>query len=211
MERARRGASATGSISLWRKRQLPGNPDSHETGRKAGLLVGWLGGRAAAVHAINPGNPESSRFNSHFERVPYLEAIKIVGVNGKALDSLRVAPGANDQAAASPDHAFHEVAADDGGGVISDFLGRIEPAVRDDGPGQNERKRDEAGVDALENLDFLVFAGASVQKNGKGKCDKKQKTKEDQHQVFFGLLFFVALALAVFLDRRARKHQENGK
>ncbi len=26
--------------------------------------------------------------------------------------------------------------------------------------------------------------------------------------VFFGLLFFVALALAVFLDRRARKHQE---
>src|SRR5581483_957574 len=55
---------------------------------------------------------------------------------------------------------------------------------------------------------FLVFAGASVQKNGKGKCDKKQKTKEDLMLVFFGLLFFVALALAVFLDRRARKHQE---
>src|SRR5215472_12515846 len=26
--------------------------------------------------------------------------------------------------------------------------------------------------------------------------------------VFFGVLFFVALAIAVFLDRRARKHQE---
>src|SRR5579885_509717 len=130
MERARRGAGATDSISLWRKRQLPGNPDSHETGRKAGLLVGWLGGRAAAVHTINPGNPESSRFNRHFERVPYLEAIKIVGVNGKALDSLRVAPAANDKSEVSPHHAFQEAAAIDGGGVLSVFLERVEPAVR---------------------------------------------------------------------------------
>jgi len=50
--------------------------------------------------------------------------------------------------------------------VVDDIFLRVEASVDEEGGGENPREGDEAVVDALEDFDFPVIAGAALEDDG---------------------------------------------
>jgi len=135
------------------------------------------------VNAVVPRNAERAGFHADDHRVTNAQAVEIVQINREALDALMIAPRMDIQPAGASDQPFHIKSPYDYGGVVRDIFLCIEPAVHHERGGENPGQRNESGIDALENFDFLAAASAAIEEYRERERKKKNQPKEHQHEV----------------------------
>jgi hypothetical protein len=123
------------------------------------------------------------RFFRNINLVAFVEAIVVVVVDRQPFIAAAFTPGINKQTAGTANNALHLITPDDGGGMVGDVLGRIQPAVQKNPNGKDKRNRNQAGKEVFEGFDFLASASAILEKKSEAQSGEKHDAKKHQHGV----------------------------
>lgn|SRR5271168_722585 len=140
-------------------------------------------GLSGTIHAVKPGNAQGTGFLAHIDPVSDVKTIEVVGVDGQSLDFSAFPPGLDKEAAGAADNAFHLVAPNNDGGMISNTFRRIESAIEEDAEGKKEGNWNQPREKVAEDFDIFAVAGLTVEEDRDGEGSEEDQSEEDEHRV----------------------------